>query len=84
MKNLRVVLHKENLKKGSRMPTAEEFEAVTREFGLHELAVEDAVSAHQRPKLEVYDEAPGGWMKVGLDGEPWGWVHASVLESGAR
>jgi magnesium transporter len=38
-------------------PTAEEFEAVTREFGLHELAVEDAVSAHQRPKLEVYDEA---------------------------
>ena len=38
-------------------PTAEEFEAVTREFGLHELAVEDAVSAHQRPKLEIYDEA---------------------------
>jgi magnesium transporter len=37
-------------------PTAEEFEAVAREFGLHELAVEDAVSAHQRPKLEVYDE----------------------------
>src|SRR5690606_29980428 len=23
-------------------------------FGLHELAVEDAVKAHQRPKLEVY------------------------------
>jgi magnesium transporter len=37
-------------------PTAEEFEAVAEEFDLHELAVEDAVSAHQRPKLEVYDE----------------------------
>ena len=37
-------------------PTAGEFEAVTSEFDLHELAVEDAVSAHQRPKLEVYDE----------------------------
>jgi magnesium transporter len=27
-------------------PTADEFSAVTREFGLHELAVEDAVNAH--------------------------------------
>ncbi|MBD0863726.1 magnesium and cobalt transport protein CorA [Gordonia sp. zg691] len=25
-------------------------------FGLHELVVEDAVHAHQRPKLEVYDD----------------------------
>ena len=37
-------------------PTAEEFDAVRREFDLHELAVEDAVSAHQRPKLEVYGD----------------------------
>ncbi|MGQ0803197.1 MAG: magnesium/cobalt transporter CorA [Actinomycetota bacterium] len=36
-------------------PTAEEFEAVQREFELPELAVEDAISAHQRPKLDVYD-----------------------------
>jgi magnesium transporter len=35
-------------------PTAEEFGAVRREFGLHELAVEDAIRAHQRPKLEIY------------------------------
>ena len=28
----------------------------TAEFGLHPLAVEDAVKAHQRPKLEVYDD----------------------------
>ena len=37
-------------------PTMEEFDAVRREFELHELAVEDAVRAHQRPKLEVYGE----------------------------
>jgi magnesium transporter len=37
-------------------PTAEEFESVRLEFDLHELAVEDAVGAHQRPKLEVYGE----------------------------
>ena len=36
-------------------PTEEEFDAVAREFELHELAVEDAIKAHQRPKLEVYD-----------------------------
>jgi magnesium transporter len=35
-------------------PTAEEFDAVSREFELHELAVEDAIEAHQRPKIEVY------------------------------
>jgi magnesium transporter len=37
-------------------PTIEEFDAVRREFDLHELAVEDAVRAHQRPKLEIYDD----------------------------
>ncbi len=37
-------------------PTKEEFEAVRREFDLHELAVEDAVNAHQRPKLELYGD----------------------------
>jgi magnesium transporter len=38
-------------------PTNEEFDAVRRAFGLHELAVEDAVKAHQRPKLEIYDDS---------------------------
>jgi magnesium transporter len=38
-------------------PSDEEFAKVTREFQLHELAVEDAVRAHQRPKLELYDES---------------------------
>ena len=36
-------------------PTAEEFSSVAGEFGLHPLAVEDAIKAHQRPKLERYD-----------------------------
>ncbi|URM92801.1 magnesium/cobalt transporter CorA [Streptomyces sp. MRC013] len=38
-------------------PTAEEFDRVSAEFGLHPLAVEDALKAHQRPKLEVYDDS---------------------------
>jgi magnesium transporter len=37
-------------------PTEDEFESLRREFDLHPLAVEDAIHAHQRPKLEVYDE----------------------------
>ena len=37
-------------------PTGEEFSSVASEFGLHELAVEDAVKAHQRPKLERYGD----------------------------
>ncbi|MER5933133.1 magnesium/cobalt transporter CorA [Streptomyces sp. NPDC002054] len=38
-------------------PTEKEFDHVSREFGLHPLAVEDALTAHQRPKLEVYDDS---------------------------
>jgi magnesium transporter len=38
-------------------PSESEFEAVRREFDLHELAVEDAIKAHQRPKLEVYGDS---------------------------
>lgn len=37
-------------------PTAEEMASVAEEFGLHELAVEDAIAAHQRPKIERYDD----------------------------
>jgi magnesium transporter len=37
-------------------PDEHEFAAVAREFDLHELAVEDAVHAHQRPKLERYGD----------------------------
>lgn len=38
-------------------PSAEEFAHVASEFDLHALAVEDAVKAHQRPKLERYGDA---------------------------
>ena len=37
-------------------PTDGEFGRVAEEFNLHELAVEDAIRAHQRPKLERYDD----------------------------
>ncbi len=42
---------------GLHEPSAEEFDLVAEEFGLHPLAVEDALKAHQRPKLEVYDDS---------------------------
>jgi magnesium transporter len=35
-------------------PTNQELDAVRREFNLHELAVEDAHTGHQRPKAEIY------------------------------
>src|SRR5258706_11473219 len=37
--------------------TAAELEEMREEFGLHELAVEDARMGHQRPKLEEYAES---------------------------
>jgi magnesium transporter len=41
---------------GLHEPTAEEFDLVADELGLHPLAIEDAVNAHQRPKLERYGD----------------------------
>ena len=35
-------------------PTQDDLGIVTHEFGLHPLAVEDAISAHQRPKVDRY------------------------------
>ena len=37
-------------------PSEQEFDSVAEEFDLHLLAVEDAIKAHQRPKLERYGE----------------------------
>jgi magnesium transporter len=42
---------------GLHEPSEKEFAHVTREFALHPLAVEDSLKAHQRPKLEVYDDS---------------------------
>ena len=41
---------------GLHEPTDDEFVEVAAEFELHPLAVEDAVHAHQRPKLELYGD----------------------------
>jgi magnesium transporter len=41
---------------GVHEPSEDEFSAVAQEFHLHELAVEDAIKAHQRPKLEIYGD----------------------------
>ena len=37
-------------------PSHDDVALVAREFDLHELAVEDAITAHQRPKLERYGD----------------------------
>jgi magnesium transporter len=42
---------------GLHEPTASEFEDVAAAFDLHPLAVEDAIHAHQRPKLERYGDS---------------------------
>src|SRR5689334_15420035 len=38
-------------------PTREELDEMAKEFGLHELAVEDARKGHQRPKIEEYGDS---------------------------
>ena len=40
---------------GLHEPSEDELATVEEEFGLHPLAVEDAFTAHQRPKLERYE-----------------------------
>jgi magnesium transporter len=42
---------------GLKEPSAEELERVGEAFDLHELALEDAMNAHQRPKLEDYGDS---------------------------
>lgn len=42
---------------GLHEPTEELLRRIQAEFGLHELAVEDALRAHQRPKIEEYGQS---------------------------
>jgi magnesium transporter len=42
---------------GLHEPSLELLSRVEAQFGLHELAIEDALKAHQRPKLELYGDA---------------------------
>ena len=41
---------------GFHEPTEQDLRTLQAQFGLHELAVEDALHAHQIPKLEIYGE----------------------------
>ena len=38
-------------------PEEDTLRAVQQQFGLHDLAIEDAYNAHQRPKLELYEDS---------------------------
>lgn len=42
---------------GLHEPNGKQIQGVADTFGLHELAVEDAVHAHQRPKLDRYEDS---------------------------
>jgi magnesium transporter len=42
---------------GLHEPSAEMMKQIQEEFQLHDLAIEDALRAHQRPKLEAYGES---------------------------
>ena len=42
---------------GLHEPSEELLRRVQRQFGLHELAIEDALHAHQRPKIEQYGDS---------------------------
>jgi magnesium transporter len=41
---------------GLKKPDPTEFGEMAREFNIHELAIEDSIVAHQRPKIERYDD----------------------------
>lgn len=49
---------------GLHEPSATELADLAEVFGLHPLAVEDAIDAHQRPKLERYDDVHFVVMKT--------------------
>ena len=51
-------------------PDEHELDAMAREFGLHELAVEDARKGHQRPKIEEYGNSLFAVLKtIDLDAQ---------------
>jgi magnesium transporter len=47
-------------------PIEELLRDVQREFGLHDLAIEGAHLAHQRPKVELYDDSLFVVLRAGL------------------
>ena len=66
---------------GVREPDAELLRQLQEEFGLHDLAVEDALRAHQRPKVEEYGDTLFAVLRtIALeDGKPeFGETHVFV------
>lgn len=65
-------------------PRTEDLQVIQEEFGLHPLAIEDAVKAHQRPKIEAYD---GFWFVivhgVTKDGDDVN-IHEIAIFAGAK
>lgn len=64
-------------------PDDHELGSLADEFALHELAVEDAIVAHQRPKLERYDDTlfvvlRAAWYLDETEEVEFGEVHAFV------
>lgn len=47
---------------GLHEPSAADFADIAEKYGLHHLAVEDAVNAHQRPKLEPFPPTAGSQL----------------------
>ena len=64
---------------GLHEPDEEQITGIADVFGLHELAVEDAVHAHQRPKLERYDDTLFMVLKTV---RYWGSTAQEVVETG--
>lgn len=68
---------------GLHEPDAGELERLAQVFGLHPLAVEDAVHAHQRPKLERYEGVQFLVLKtVGYIGRMSGYEAVEAVETG--
>jgi magnesium transporter len=55
---------------GLHAPTEDEFADVAEEYGLHPLAVEDAIHAHQRPKVEHYGDSLFVVLKTAVYKDP--------------
>ncbi|KHL11234.1 UNVERIFIED_CONTAM: hypothetical protein LK11_43800 [Mumia flava] len=66
---------------GLQDPTFEEFQVLQDAFGLHPLAVEDAVVAHQRPKVDRYGDAAFLVLKALRYDDPTSQVETSEVSA---
>ncbi|MGH3910456.1 MAG: magnesium/cobalt transporter CorA [Pseudonocardiaceae bacterium] len=68
---------------GLHEPDGQQIQGLAAAFGLHELAVEDAVQAHQRPKLDRYDDMLFMVLKtVCYRGRPAEGAEHEIVETG--